>query len=176
MPQRNLVSKTAPPPKYKREKIFFSPKMFINQSTISCPMLHPRWEIGHSSRTAGQETVGEPCSLCPAVTLPTMWFLLVPRICVLSDILNSTNISLQPNNKFWKKLTASAKSGLNFNKLFSSFCKEAGVRALVSSFFNKAAWKLKWQQLEGEHQQTGNHRATYIAWRFTLISLNTAFF
>lgn len=57
----------------------------------------------------------------------------------LSDILNCTVLSLKPRNKFWIKLTASAKSGLNFNRLFNSFCKEAGVRALVSSFFNKAA-------------------------------------
>lgn len=38
-----------------------------------------------------------------------------------------------------KILTASAKSGLNFNKLFNSFCKDTGERAFVSSFFSREA-------------------------------------
>lgn len=56
-----------------------------------------------------------------------------------------------------KWLTASAKSGLNFNKLFSSFCKDAGVRAFVSSFFNKEAWNLKmttwWKEMANKHME-----------------------
>lgn len=37
-------------------------------------------------------------------------------------------------------LTASAKSGLNFSMLLSSFCSRAGFRALFSSFFRRYAW------------------------------------
>lgn len=59
---------------------------------------------------------------------------------------------LQLGNKFGSTLTASAKSGLNFSKLFNSFCKEAGVSAFVSSFFNKEAWNV---------QTTGRHLNKY---------------
>lgn len=78
-----------------------------------------------------QVVLGRCCTIANQLCLPVFPF---------CDIMAAQPMA-DTNTKTKTKPTASAKSGLNFNKLFRSFCKQAGESAFVSSFFSKEACK-----------------------------------